>query len=253
LRNRADGSERILVSAAEFPSASSLVDLSISPDGSRIAYRETEHGAQQIWISPVSGETPVRLWDDPARSPQRGPSWSPDGNWIAYYGAGDGRPAVMKARVGANSPGETLAYMPRLSPVRWSPRGDGIAYGGGDTLRVVSPDGKRNRVVSDKEWETYGWSKDGAALYGIRFDENHHQIVGRIDLEAAKETKVADLGPVPVALYLGDSLNDFAYRGFSLHPDGKSFLTSVLRVKTQIYLLENFDRPVRLIDRLLGK
>jgi hypothetical protein len=48
-------------------------------------------------------------------------------------------------------------------------------------------------------------------------------------------------------------LADFPYRGFSLHPDGKSFLTSIYRAKSQIYLLRDFNRPVRLIDRWLGK
>jgi len=60
------------------------------------------------------------------------------------------------------------------------------------------------------------------------------------------------LGSCAGGVVLGDSLNDFAYRGFSLHPDGKSFLTSV-RMKTQIYLLENLDTPVRLIDRLFAR
>ena len=58
---------------------------------------------------------------------------------------------------------------------------------------------------------------------------------------------------MPPAFDVGDSLNEFLYRGFSLNPDGKSFLTSVLRVKTQIYLPKNFDRPVRLIDRLWNR
>jgi hypothetical protein len=31
--------------------------------------------------------------------------------------------------------------------------------------------------------------------------------------------------------------------------DGKSFLTSVSRVRTQIYLMKDFDRPVRLAHR----
>jgi hypothetical protein len=89
-------------------------------------------------------------------------------------------------------------------------------------------------------------------LYGIRFD-NGRQVLGRIEIGESKESKIADLGPVTVGMYLSDRLNTFPYRGFSLHPVGKGFLTSVLRVKTQIYLLENFDLRTRLIDRLLSR
>ena len=74
-------------------------------------------------------------------------------------------------------------------------------------------------------------------MYGITLDTNRRQTLGRIDVATSRETTIADLGPVPAAFDLADGLNEFSYRGFSLHPDGKSFLTSVLRVKTQIYLL----------------
>jgi Tol biopolymer transport system component/predicted Ser/Thr protein kinase len=253
LHSQADGSEQLIVGAVEFPDAAGFSDLAISPDGGRIAYRLIKGGEQNIWVSPLSGETPVRLWSDPTKSPQRGPSWAPDGNWIAYYSALNGRPAVMKVRVGGNTPATLLTYMSRLSPVRWSPRGDWIAYRDGDKLRVVSPDGKQSRSVSEKAWETYGWSKNGAALFGIRFDENRRQILARIDIETAGETKIADLGAIPPAFYVAERLNTFSYRGFSLHPDGKSFLTSVLRVKTQIFIMENFDRGTRQLDWLWAR
>jgi serine/threonine protein kinase len=46
------------------------------------------------------------------------------------------------------------------------------------------------------------------------------------------------------------SISQFPFRGFSLNPDGESFLTSIYRMKSQLYLMEGFDRPVRLLDRL---
>ena len=64
-----------------------------------------------------------------------------------------------------------------------------------------------------------------------------------------RETRIGDLGPVPGAFDLLDALGNFNYRGLSLNPDGKRFLTSMFRVKTQIYLMQDFDRPVRLADR----
>ena len=167
-----------------------------------------------------------------------------------YYGVHEGVPAVMKARVGGNTPAEFLAYMARFEPVRWSPRGDWIAFRDGDVLRIVSPDGKQNRVISRRVWETYGWSPDGMAVYAVGSDANRRVSLSRIELASEKESHIADLGPLPPAFEFADSyLNDFLYRGFSLHPNGRSFLTSVERVRAQLYLITDFDRTFRLADR----
>jgi Tol biopolymer transport system component/predicted Ser/Thr protein kinase len=254
LHNRLDGSERRIVSEEQLGGADFLFDCVVSPDGTRVAYRVHQGSKLAIWISPLSGDGPVQLWDDPAESPQRGPSWSPDGNWIAYYGSRDGRPAILKARVGAYAPAEFVAYAASTFPPRWSPRGrDWIVFRDGDTLRIVSPDGAQNHVISQRIWQTYGWSNDGTSVYGIAYTQDRRLFLGRVDVNTLEETKVADLGPIPAAFDFVDPLNEFAYRGFSLSPDGKSFLTSVFRVKTQIYLMKDFDRSVRLVDRWFGK
>jgi serine/threonine protein kinase len=249
LRNRTDGSERLIVSERQFGAAEWLFDCAIAPDGTRVAFRTHQGRKIAIWVSPLSGDAPVQLWDDPNGSPQRGPSWSPDGNWIAYYGLHEGKSAILKIRVGGGGPADFVAAMARGFPPRWSPDGDWIAFRDGDTLRVVSPDGRQNRVVSKRTWETYGWSKDGAAVLGIARGATGHFVLGRIDVASGAEQELADLGPIPPSVGLVDSLNEFVYRGFSLHPDGGSFLTSVLRIKTQIYLMRDFDRRSRLADR----
>jgi Tol biopolymer transport system component len=249
LRNQTDGSERRIAGSTELPDVNYFLDCAISPDGTRIAYRAHVGGEIAIWISPLTGDLPVKLWDDPAKSPQRGPSWSPDGNWIAYSGLHGGKTAVMKIRVGANTPGEFVADMATLQLVRWSPRGDWIVFRDGDLLRIVSPDGKQNRVINQRPWETYGWSKDGSALYGIASGEDHRLVLGKIDVASGKESQIADLGPIPPAFDLAENFNEYPYRGFSLNPDGKSFLTSALRSKMQIYLMKDFDQTIRLADR----
>ena len=63
----------------------------------------------------------------------------------------------------------------------------------------------------------------------------------------------ADLGPLPAALDLADFQGDFPYRGFSMRSDGKSFLISVLAIKGDIWLLEDFDRRINWVDRLLRR
>jgi roadblock/LC7 domain-containing protein len=232
---------------------SELYDSAISPDGRRVAFRVQSGGSAAIWISPLSGDAPVRLWNDPADSPQRAPSWSPDGSWVAYHGVHDGRFAVMKARIGGTSTPEFLAGVATFAPVRWSPRGDWIVFGDGEVLRVVSPYGKQNRVISRRIWETYGWSADGGSVYSIQHDSRRLAVM-RFDLANQNESRIADVGPVPATVeFISDYLSDFPYRGFSLHPDGRSFLTSVQRVRTQLYLMTDFDRTFRLADRWFGR
>jgi len=253
LRDLDDGTERLIAGPKDFatPTDLPMLDCAVSPDGRRVAYvRNPESGPVAIWISPLSGESPERMWEDPAGLPQRGPSWSPDGNFIAYYGTRAGKSVMLKARLGSDQPPEMVTEVSQF-PVRWSPRGDWIAYRLRRELRIISPDMQQNRAISDQVWETYGWAKDGSALYGMRFDEKRRQILARIDL-TGKETKIADLGPVPAAFDFADFFNLLSYRGFSLNPDGKSFLTSVFRAKSQIYLMEDFDRRMRLADQLFG-
>jgi len=84
----------------------------------------------------------VPLFDDPKKIWQRGPSWSPDGNWIAYYSLNNGKPAILKIRVGANRAPELVTQIAVTNPVRWSPRGDWIAWNDNRKLTLVSPDGK---------------------------------------------------------------------------------------------------------------
>ncbi len=246
VRNQADGSESRIVSVDQFPGSDRLFDCAVSPDGRRVAYRVQGTTGPAIWISPMSGGAAAPLWNDPSRSPQRGPSWSPDGNWIAYYGEHEGRIALMKARVGGGEPAQHVANMARNFPVRWSPRGDWIAFRDSDGLRVVSPESGQQRLVSPTIWETYGWSTDGTKLIGLTYDDTRRLMLREADVDRGRERTLGDLGAVPEAFDLADSLNEFAYRGFSLHPDGKSFLTSMLKIRTQIYLMREFDRTISL-------
>ena len=251
LRDRQDGSERLVVgNDASTAGEVHLLDCAVSPDGSRVAYRRADAGSVEIWIAPLSGESPVPLWEDPDGVFQRGPSWSPDGNWIAYYSAREGKSAVLKARVGANVRPELVAYTGSARPVRWSPRGDWIALQDSAGLRIVSPDGRRDSVVSPRQWLDYGWSTDGRALYGITELETRHLVLSRIDLTTGEETRLTDLGVRPAAMDFGLFSGSFEYRGFSMSPDGGSFLTSVYRAKMDLWVLQDFGRRMRLIDWL---
>jgi len=250
IRNRNDGTER-LQPTPHASATDTIYDCDFSPDGARVAYRvESEASPAAIWVSLLGGEAPVRMWPQEG-AVQKGPSWSPDGNWIAFYSVHNGKPAVMKYRVGTNRPPELLAETSEGKPVRWSPRGDWIAYRDNNALRIVTPDGREKRTISSTVWETYGWSKDGLWIYGLRINSQHHLVLGRIELAGGKASQVSDLGPAAPAFDYANYIGEFPLRGFSLHPDGKSFLTSVSNGRSQIVLMRDFDRSTRLFDWFL--
>ena len=100
----------------------------------------------------------------------------------------------------------------------------------------MSADGARTRVLSDEAPLVHGWSRDGTAIYAVRPAEGGRLRLVALDLATGAEKVVtADLGPSPPS--------DDPLEGFSLAPDGRSFLTSILRLRGDVWLLEGFDRP----------
>jgi hypothetical protein len=74
-----------------------------------------------------------------------------------------------------------------------------------------------------------------------------------MEVPSGRETRLADLGRITASTGLADLVGTFQYRGFSLNPDGKSFLTSVYRANLNLWLLEDFDKRTRLINWLWGQ
>ena len=244
-----------VVTSKDFPGAANilLLDACISPDGKRLAFRRVDLTGDSIWITTLTGDTPVPLWNDPRRSPQGGPVWSPDGNWIAYYGIHDGRQAVLKARIGGSSGPELVTTATQARPVRWSPRGDWIASNLVPGIVLTSPDGKRSRKISDLRWLTFGFSNDGDRMYGLRLTGLRRLVLASIDVETGRENQIADLGPMPPSARAVWFKGDLPFRGFSMAPDGKSFLTSIYRDSSSIWMLEGFDPDTSLWRKLLPR
>ena len=114
-------------------------DLDWSPDGTRIAYvtRNQFYRQDELHIVEArrraSGEAEQRRlgWGDR-------PSWSPDGQWIAFSRAVDGRRSVYVVR--PSGKGEHL-LISRGSAPAWAPDGRTIAYRTGCRILLVTPTG----------------------------------------------------------------------------------------------------------------
>ena len=143
----------------------------------------------------------------------------------------------MTARV--NGEGEAVVVRNEGYYPRWSPIGNWIASRG-TGLFLTSPDGKLDRKISDRVYMLHGWSKDGSLVYGIRATEQRHVVLESIDPETAEEKLITDFGPVPASMRFGELNGTTSFRGFSMSPGGKSFLTSVFRSTSDIWMLEGF-------------
>jgi len=93
------------------------------------------------------------------------PSWSPDGQRLAFASASTAGGAVVTADAGGGSL-RRLSRTGALSQVVWSPRGGRIAYGSRGRGYVIRSDGKQRHAVGSGV--EAAWSPDGAKLAFVR-------------------------------------------------------------------------------------
>jgi dipeptidyl aminopeptidase/acylaminoacyl peptidase len=223
-----------------------------SPDGSRVAYLHVSNTEARFMVANVAGGRPTAF--GPAMAPGGGMlshSWSPDGQWVSYGAVTDG--TVMKMQVAAGATPVMLAKRDRASwaathypATVWSPAGDWIAYVNGDGIRIVTPDGKDNRLLTSRRLVAFGFTRDGRRLYGAApavGDDGRQWELYEVDVATGRDRLV---GPIQVP----DGTQTLA--GFSLHPDGTRFLTSVPVWPFDIWLMDGLEAPRRPLSWLLG-
>jgi Tol biopolymer transport system component len=233
VRNESDGwSVPLLSGAKDLPIWYALERLVFSPDGRKLAYGAILSGKHVIWVSPIDGGRPVAI--DNESPDQHGPAWSPDGNWLSYKRLFNGQWEFVKAPLGGG-PVVRLADAPAGgSDTAWSPHGDWLAQLRGQTLELVSADGKSHRVLNQVASAGFGFAPDGS-LRVLRRAATDSWEVARIDVRTGQET-----APIPVPLPASTTLT-----GFTLHRDGKSFVTARTTPRFDIWLLDGFDTPRR--------
>jgi TolB protein len=238
---RSRGADRPVVTEHDFPSGSTyyLAQPAFSPDGRRIAYsRRVRGGTTSIWISPVSGGPAVRLLAEAI--PQASPDWAPDGNWIAYESRTGGKAKLMKARVGGSGGNYILKENLIITPPQWSPDGNWITYATADEFGVVSTDGQQTRKLANGTWRANRWSRSGKLIYAVKV-HGGQSVLFSLDTRSGVQQMLSVL----------DTRWGMASVGrpdFSISPDEKLLLVSLYKRKAEVWLLENFQQRLGILQ-----
>jgi eukaryotic-like serine/threonine-protein kinase len=239
VRSRRNNWERPLIAPKDFSKSppTQFFTPEYSPDGRSLAFAATgNHQVASIWIAPAEGGSPVRLTGDESEGFELSPTWSPDGNWIAYATIAHGEPLTRMKRVGSQEAPVDLLHQ-GCAP-RWSPKGDWIICGDTrDGFKLVSADGSKQKVFPHIFDIGSTWSADGSTIYGISRTPDGSRLQ-ELNLQTGAVRSIRDFGPeTRFETNMAHSLR------LSLAPDGKSFSTTTLQAKSDLWMLEGFWKP----------
>ncbi len=239
-----EGSERPVVTAADFPPGTNkwFMDPSLSPNGDRLIYaRIDKAGLGRLWISSLSGGSPVRLTDVEPSS-EYGGSWSPESSYFVYLKTEAGKTSLMTARASGGATPVLLKENVGTYLSDWSPTGDWITFRDKSGWNLVSPDGKSTKPLGKIESAYLAFSKDGKQLYGIETGvttaTGDRATLFSLDPVTLKRKDIKELGKdfIPFSnLYPGIR--------FSLAPDGKSFVYSTAKYRDDLWMLTGYRQP----------
>jgi dipeptidyl aminopeptidase/acylaminoacyl peptidase len=170
----------------------SLGDVQLSPDGKRVAYAVTRRDgagrpSSEAWIRDLSTGRDARLGTDGTKA--SGPRWSPDGQWLAFFGrVGDSSGVAV-----AHADGSAIRFIASVSGtnhvlpsmgerVAWSPDGKRLAF-------VSSTPGPEEDANGDPMVITRYSYKPTASEGLTRFDDNKrlHLFVADLSTRRVKQ------------------------------------------------------------------
>jgi eukaryotic-like serine/threonine-protein kinase len=235
-----DGSDRPVTTAGDFPDARFMTP-SLSPNGDRIIFAKgDDSGMIRLWISSLSGGSPIRLTNVEAGS-EFGGVWSPDGSRFSYIKSEGGKEWLMLAKTSGGASPVTLKQTKNFLP-DWSPSGDWITYKDDKGWNLASPEGKPSRFLGDIETPGFVFSKDGKLLYGILTSDaktgRQGAMLFSLNAGTLERKVIKELGDE-----FSPASNFIPGIRFSLAPDGKSFVYSTTKSKRDIWMLQGFSEP----------
>jgi dipeptidyl aminopeptidase/acylaminoacyl peptidase len=144
--------ERRPLQAADRWSLASVGDPQVSPEGDWIAYtvsrndKTADESRSRIWMVPAAGGDPLPMTAGDVGSWQ--PRWSPDGRYLAFLSARDGKPAQVWVLNRHGGEAQMLTDTPQsVSDFAWSPDSKSLAL----VLQDLHPE-QAAALAAGEEW-----------------------------------------------------------------------------------------------------
>ncbi len=146
-----------------------------SPKENKIVWVTDRLGNWTVWVMNDDGTSKKQL--TPSNVISGWPSWSPDGQEIAYwsYNLTSKTCDIWKTRIDGSSRARLTADGSFKGPPMWSPRGDRVAYTANQTgnmeVYIINTDGTGERQITAGHSPSYSvetrptWNPNGVILY----------------------------------------------------------------------------------------
>jgi len=161
------------ITIQQIASLENVREVSISPDGSRVAYFLEKFELTNVWNIPIKGGVPTQVTFGSTTnglSEPEGPAWSPDGQMIAFVSDRNGNNDIWIAPSGGGAEHKVTSNKANNRQPRWSPDGNRIAFTSDmsetdDIYTISIEDGSIASVTRDSyDNEDPKWSPDGGRI-----------------------------------------------------------------------------------------